>query len=228
VSANEATAPSGVHAAEPSPGTVVHLVEAANAPSTLCAEGSSTGAASASANTAATTTGFSAANLPTGTTFVSAGTEADPSVAGAVLTHAALAPTSAAAASTGTNTAALPANAAPTAPVTNAAAFSKSPRVGGYTAGTLGAIMHDCVKWVFTGQQQLKQAQEWKTVLELVQPKRQDAHDAPSCLLSKFITTEAIQGCVIILTTTKITRQHDIVTFFQATACRQILWSDGP
>jgi len=24
--------------------------------------------------------------------------------------------------------------------------------VGGYTAGTLGAMMHDCVKWGFTGQ----------------------------------------------------------------------------
>jgi len=50
----------------------------------------------------------------------------------------------------------------------------------------------------------------------------------PSCPLSKFITTEASKGGVIALTTTKITRQHDIVSFSQATACRQILWSDGP
>jgi len=49
VSANAATAQSGVRAADPSPRTVVHLVEAANAPSTLCAQGSSAGAASASA-----------------------------------------------------------------------------------------------------------------------------------------------------------------------------------
>ena len=62
----------------------------------------------------------------------------------------------------------------------------------------------------------------------MVQPKRQDAHDVPSCPLSKFITTEASQGGVIALTTTQITRQHDIVSFSQATACRQILWSDGP
>jgi len=191
-------------------------------------EGSSTGAASASANSAAFPPGFSAANLPTGTTFASAGVETDPSVAGAVSTDAALAPTSAAADPTGTNTAALAANAAPAAPVTNAAALSKSPSVGSYTAGTLGAMMHDCVKWVFTGQQALKQAQQWQTVLELAQPKRQNAHDAPSCPLSKFITTEAIQGRVIALTTTKITRQHAIVSFSQATACRQILWSDGP
>jgi len=33
---------------------------------------------------------------------------------------------------------------------------------------------------------------------------------------------------VIALTTTKITRQHGLVSFSQATACRQILWSDGP
>jgi len=92
----------------------------------------------------------------------------------------------------------------------------------------LGAMMHDCVKWVLTGQQAMKQAQEWQTVLELAQPKRQDTHDAPSCPLSKFITTEASQGGVIALTTTKITRQHDIVCFSQATACKQILWSDAP
>ena len=54
------------------------------------------------------------------------------------------------------------------------------------------------------------------------------AHDAPACPLSKFITTEANQGGVIALTTIKITRQHDIVSFSQATACRQILRSDGP
>ena len=88
--------------------------------------------------------------------------------------------------------------------------------------------MHDCVKWGFTGQQALKQAQDWQTVLELVQPKRQDAHDAHSCPLLKFITTEASQGGVIALTTTKITRQHDMVSFSQATTCRQILWSDSP
>jgi len=89
-------------------------------------------------------------------------------------------------------------------------------------------MMHDCVKWVFTGQHALKQAQEWRTVLEFAQSKRQDAHDAPSCPFLKFITTEASQGGVIALTTTKITRQHDLVSFPQATACRQILWSDGP
>ena len=85
--------------------------------------------------------------------------------------------------------------------------------------------MHDCVKWGFTGQQALKQAQEWQTVFELAQSKRQDAHDALSCQgpLSKFVTTEASQGGVIALTTTKITRQHDIVSFSQATACKQIL-----
>jgi len=88
--------------------------------------------------------------------------------------------------------------------------------------------VHDCVKWAFTGQQAMKKGKERQTVLELVQPKRRDAHDAPSYPLSKFITTEAIQGGVIALTTTKITRQHDIVSFSQATACRQILWSDGP
>ena len=57
----------------------------------------------------------------------------------------------------------------------------------------------DYVKWVFTGQQALKQAQEWQMVLELAQPKRQDADDAPSCPLIKFITTEASQGGVIAL-----------------------------
>jgi len=62
---------------------------------TLCDGGSSTGAASASANTATLSPGFSAASFPTGTTFVSAGVEADPSVAGAVSTDATLAPTSA-------------------------------------------------------------------------------------------------------------------------------------
>jgi len=128
------------------------------------------------------------------------------------------------------------ASAAATPPVAEAAfsstALSNAANsVGGYTAGTLtklGAMMHDCVKWVFTGQQALKQAQEWQTVLELAQSKREDAHDAPSCPLLKFITTETSQGGVIALTTSKITRQHDLVSFSQATACRQILWSDGP
>jgi len=76
--------------------------------------------------------------------------------------------------------------------------------------------MHDCVKWVFTGQQALKQAQKWQTVLELAQPKCQDAHDAPSYPLLQFITTEASQGGVIALTTTKITRQHDLSQFFSS------------
>ena len=160
--------------------------------------------------------------------FVSAGAEADPSVAGAVSTNAAFNPISAAAAPTGTNTAALAANAGPAASINNAAALSKSPSVGGYTTGTLEAMMHGFVTWVFIGQQALTHAQEWHTVLELAQPKRQDAHDAPACPLSKFITTEAIQGGVIALKTSKITRQHDKVSFCQETACRQILWSDGP
>jgi len=68
------------------------FVEAANAPSTVCAEGSLTGAASALANKATLPPGFSATNFPTGTTFVSAGTEADPSVTGTVSTDAVLAP----------------------------------------------------------------------------------------------------------------------------------------
>jgi len=80
--------------------------------------------------------------------------------------------------------------------------------------------MHDCVKWVFAGQQALKPAQEWQTVLELEQSRRQDVHDAPSYPLLQFITTEASQEGVIALTTAKITRQHDIVSFSQTTACR--------
>jgi len=112
--------------------------------------------------------------------------------------------------------------------VSSTALSNAANSVSGYTAGTLGAMMHDCVKWVFTGQRALKQAQERQTVLQLAQPKREHAHDAPSCPLSKFITTVASQGGVIALTNTKITRQHDIVGFSQATACRQILWSDGP
>ena len=125
------------------------------------------------------------------------------------------------------------ASASATPPVTEAAVSSTAlsnaaNSVCGYTTGTLGAMMHDCVKWVFKWQQALKQAQEWQTVLELAQSKLQDAHDAPSCPLLKFITTEASQGGVIALTTTKITRQHDTVSFSQATAFRQILWSDGP
>jgi len=72
MSANADGAPSGVRTAEPSPGAVLHLVD----PSTLCADGPSTGAASASADTAALPSDFSAANFPTGTDFVSAGAEA--------------------------------------------------------------------------------------------------------------------------------------------------------
>jgi len=61
------------------------------------------------------------------------------------------------------------ASAAATPPVAEAAVSSTAlsnaaNSVGGYTAGTLGAMMHDCVKWGFTGQQALKQAQEWQTV----------------------------------------------------------------
>ena len=110
------------------------------------------------------------------------------------------------------------ASAATTPPVAEAAvpstALSNTVNgVGGYTAGTLGDTMHDCVKWVFAGQRALKQAQEWQTVLELAQPKRQGARDAPSCPLSEFIITEASKGGVIALTSTQITRQHDIVSF---------------
>ena len=39
------------------------------------------------------------------------------------------------------------------AAVSSTALFKAANSVGGYTAGTLGATMHDCVKWVFTGQQ---------------------------------------------------------------------------
>jgi len=53
--------------------------------------------------------------------------------------------------------------------------------------------------------------------------KASNAHGAPSCPPSKFTTTEASQGGVFALTTTKITRQHDIVSFSQGTACVQIL-----
>jgi len=102
------------------------------------------------------------------------------------------------------------------AAVSSTALSNAANSVGGYTAGTLGAMMHDCVTWGVTGQKALKQAQEWQTVLEFAQSKRQDAHDAPSCSLLKFIITEASQGGVIALTTTKITRQHDIVSFFSS------------
>jgi len=88
--------------------------------------------------------------------------------------------------------------------------------------------MHDCAHWGFTWQRALKQAQEWQTVLELAQPKRQNAQDAPSCPLLKFITTEASQGSVVTFTTTKITRQHDIFSFSRETSGRQVLCSDGP
>jgi len=136
VSANAATAPSGVRAADPSPGAVVHVVEAANAPSTLCAEGSSTGAASASANTVSLPPGYSSANLPTGTTFVSAGVEAGPSVAGAVSTDAALAPTMCSCRSHRYEHCSSSSKCCPSCPVTNAAVYSKSPNVGGYTGDT--------------------------------------------------------------------------------------------
>ena len=62
VSANAATSPSGVSAADPLTLAVLHLAEAANAPSSFCARGPSTGAASS--DTAALPPGFSAANLP--------------------------------------------------------------------------------------------------------------------------------------------------------------------
>jgi len=42
--------------------------------------------------------------------------------------------------------------------VSSTALSNTANSVGGYTAGTLGAMMHDCVKWVFTGQQAFKQA----------------------------------------------------------------------
>jgi len=59
-------------------------------------------------------------------------------------------------------------SAAATPPVAEAAVSSTAlsnvaNSVGSYTAGTLGAMMHDCVKYVFTGQQALKQVQEWST-----------------------------------------------------------------
>jgi urease accessory protein UreF len=105
-------------------------------------------------------------------------------------------------------------SAAATPPVAEAAVSSTAlsnaaNSVGGYTAGTLGAMMHACVQWGFTGIEAGTRVANGVRM----QPKRQNAHDAPSCPLSKFITTEASQGGVITLTTTKITRQHDIVSF---------------
>jgi len=45
------------------------------------------------------------------------------------------------------------ASAAATPTVDEAAVSSKSPSVGGNTAGTLGAMMHDCDQWYFTGNE---------------------------------------------------------------------------
>ena len=57
------------------------------------------------------------------------------------------------------------ASAAATPPVVEAAVSSTAlsnaaNSVSGYTVGPVGAMMHDCVKWVFTGEQALKEAQE--------------------------------------------------------------------
>jgi len=43
------------------------------------------------------------------------------------------------------------------AAVSSTALSNAANSVRGYTAGTLGAMMHDCVKWIFTGQRALKQ-----------------------------------------------------------------------
>jgi len=58
------------------------------------------------------------------------------------------------------------------AAVSSPALSNAANSVGGYTAGTLGAMMYDCVKWVFSGQQAMKQAQERQMVLEVAQSKR--------------------------------------------------------
>jgi len=148
VSANVATAPSGVSASDPSPGAVWHLAEEANAPSAFYAEGPSIGAALASEVTALLPPSVSTANSPTCTTSVLAGAAATSSSAGAVglsIDAATLAPKSAAAAPTGANTAALASNDAPAVPVTNTPACSKSLNFGGFTAGRLGTMMHDFV-----------------------------------------------------------------------------------
>jgi len=79
----------------------------------------------------------------------------------------------------------------------------------------------------------LEQAQERQTVLELAQTKRQNAHDhdAPSCPLSKLITEEASQGGMITFTTTRIIRQHDIVSstcLHEALPVARFLKGNGP
>jgi len=76
VSKCAATAPSEDGAADSSPSAVLHLAREADAPSTFCVEGPSTGAALASANTAALLPDVSAGNTSTGTNFVSAGATA--------------------------------------------------------------------------------------------------------------------------------------------------------
>jgi len=64
-----------------------------------------------------------------------------------------------------------------------------------------------------------KQCWNWRnqSVKTLTMPP--NAHS----LIRKCITTEASQGGVIALTTTKITRQHDIISFSQWKGCRQII-----
>ena len=51
------------------------------------------------------------------------------------------------------------------AAVSSTALSNAANSVSGYTVGTLGAMMHDCVKWVFTGRQALKQAQDWQSAV---------------------------------------------------------------
>ena len=158
MSANAATALSSVSAADPSRGANLHLVEVANASSTFYPEGPSIGAALASVDTAVLSPRVSVANRPTCTTFVAAWATATPSAAGAVdfssFNRCCFGPNKgpcSCRSHKGKNCSP-GSKCCPSCPVTNAPASSKIPNVGGYTAGTLGARMHDCVQLVFIGQ----------------------------------------------------------------------------
>ena len=156
VSANAATALSSVSAADPSRGADLHLVEVANASSTFYPEGPSIGAALASVDTAVLSPSVSVANRPTCTTFCRSMGNSYPISSWCcrlfkfqqILSW----PNKCSYRSHKGKNCSPGSQCFPSCPVTNAPASSKIPNVGGYTAGTLGARMHDCVQLVFIGQ----------------------------------------------------------------------------
>jgi len=82
-----------------------------------------------------------------------------------------------------------------------------------FAAGSLGAVTAHRIKWILSGRSAGEQMRQWQQALQAEQiidagPKRVSP-------LSAFQITETKEQGMMVITTTRITQMHDIVTTLQ-------------